>query len=87
MTSFLYAGIHRPVLLFATPDVHIHDLTVKTAIAGRGGKVVVDLADVVELERQGECADQRSRRRGAGSGQRRRSVADDRCAERAAVVH
>lgn len=41
---FPYTGIHRPVMLFATPDVHIHDLTVKTSIAGRGGKVAVDLA-------------------------------------------
>ncbi len=41
---FPYSGIHRPVLLFTTPDVHIHDLTVRTTIAGRGGKVAIDLA-------------------------------------------
>ncbi len=29
-------------MLFATPDVHVHDLTVKTIIAGRGGKVAVE---------------------------------------------
>lgn len=40
---FPYSGIHRPVLLFTTPDVHIHDITVRTAIAGRGGKVAIDL--------------------------------------------
>lgn len=40
---FPYSGIHRPVLLFSTPDVHIHDLTVRTTIAGRGGKVAIDL--------------------------------------------
>jgi beta-glucuronidase len=41
---FPYTGIHRPVLLFTTPDVHIHDLTVRTTIAARGGKVSLDLA-------------------------------------------
>lgn len=40
---FPYSGIHRPVLLFTTPDVHIHDLTVRTTLAGRGGKVAIDL--------------------------------------------
>ena len=40
---FPYAGIHRPVLLFTTPDVHVHDLTVRTTIAGTNGKVSVDL--------------------------------------------
>jgi len=40
---FPYSGIHRPVLLFTTPGVHIHDLTVRTTIAGRGGKVAIDL--------------------------------------------
>lgn len=40
---FPYSGIHRPVLLFTTPEVHIHDLTVRTTIAGRGGKVAIDL--------------------------------------------
>ena len=31
---FPYAGIHRPVWMFTTPDVHVHDVTVTTAIAG-----------------------------------------------------
>lgn len=37
---FPYAGIHRPVLLFTTPDVHLHDVTVKTTL---DGKVSIDL--------------------------------------------
>lgn len=41
---FPYAGIHRPVLLFATPDVHLHDITVRTTVAGRSGKVSIVLA-------------------------------------------
>ena len=40
---FPFAGIHRPVLLFATPDVHVHDVTVRTTIAGRTGKVAIEL--------------------------------------------
>ncbi len=40
---FPYTGIHRPVLLFATPDVHIQDITVRTTIAGRNGKVALDI--------------------------------------------
>jgi beta-glucuronidase len=37
---FPFAGVHRPVLLFTTPDVHLHDVTVKTSL---DGKVQVDL--------------------------------------------
>lgn len=40
---FPYAGIHRPVLLFATPDVHLHDVTVRTTLDGGTGKVSIDL--------------------------------------------
>ncbi|MBB6094099.1 beta-glucuronidase [Povalibacter uvarum] len=38
---FPYAGIHRPVWLFTTPDVHVHDVTVKTDIDGKAGVVSV----------------------------------------------
>src|SRR5262249_48139664 len=31
---FPYSGLHRPVLLFATPADHVHDLTVTTTRAG-----------------------------------------------------
>jgi beta-glucuronidase len=41
---FPYAGLDRPVLLVATPDVHLQDLTVKTALAGTAGEVEVALA-------------------------------------------
>lgn len=37
---FPYAGIHRPVLLYTTPDVHLADVTVKTSL---DGKVSIDL--------------------------------------------
>jgi beta-glucuronidase len=38
---FPYSGIHRPVWLFTTPDVHVHDVTVQTRIEGGTGKVSV----------------------------------------------
>ena len=40
---FPYSGIHRPVWLFTTPDVHLHDVTVQTRIDGSTGKVSVAL--------------------------------------------
>ena len=41
---FPYCGLHRPVLLVATPDVHLHDVTVRTGLAGTTGTVDVALA-------------------------------------------
>jgi beta-glucuronidase len=41
---FPYAGLHRPVLLMSTPDVHLHDVTVKTGLSGTTGLVEVALA-------------------------------------------
>jgi beta-glucuronidase len=38
---FPFAGIHRPVLLYTTPVESIADLTVRTAIDGREGRVRV----------------------------------------------
>jgi beta-glucuronidase len=40
---FPYAGIHRPVLLFTTPDVHVRDVTVRTTVVEHGGKVAVTI--------------------------------------------
>ncbi|MEP7243383.1 MAG: beta-glucuronidase [Gammaproteobacteria bacterium] len=40
---FPYAGIHRPVLLFSTPAVHIHDVTVVTTVQGGKGTVAVEV--------------------------------------------
>ncbi|HEV2353647.1 MAG TPA: beta galactosidase jelly roll domain-containing protein, partial [Puia sp.] len=40
---FPFCGIHRPVLLVATPQECIQDITVKTDIVGKTGKVSVDL--------------------------------------------
>lgn len=40
---FPYAGIHRPVLLFTTPDVHLRDVTVRTSVRGTSGAVAIDL--------------------------------------------
>jgi beta-glucuronidase len=40
---FPYSGIHRPVWLFTTPDVHLHDVTVQTRLDGSTGKVSVAL--------------------------------------------
>jgi beta-glucuronidase len=53
---FPYAGIHRPVLLFSTPDLHLHDVTVTTSLDGKvsialetsaawTGKATVSVAD------------------------------------------
>jgi len=41
---FPYCGLHRPVWLFATPDIHVHDVTVTTALAGDAGLVDVAFA-------------------------------------------
>jgi beta-glucuronidase len=38
---FPYAGLHRPVLLYAVPQVHIEDVTVTTDIADTEGHVKV----------------------------------------------
>jgi beta-glucuronidase len=40
---FPYSGIHRPVLLFTTPEIHVSDVTVRTTIAGSDGRVALDL--------------------------------------------
>lgn len=40
---FPYAGLHRPVLLFATPREYIRDLTVRTDFDGDDGVVEVDV--------------------------------------------
>jgi beta-glucuronidase len=37
---FPYSGVHRPVLLYTTPDVHLYDVTVKTSLDGR---IAIDL--------------------------------------------
>ncbi|GIL41671.1 beta-glucuronidase [Roseiterribacter gracilis] len=36
---FPYAGLHRPVLLFTTPAIHVHDVTVATSLNGSTGTV------------------------------------------------
>jgi beta-glucuronidase len=41
---FPYCGLHRPVVLHATPDTHLQDLTVTTGLAGDTGTVDVALA-------------------------------------------
>lgn len=38
---FPYSGLHRPVVLFSVPDVHIDDITVVTTIDGNDGVVRV----------------------------------------------
>lgn len=38
---FPYGGLHRPVLLHSTPDVHIADVTVRTELEGDDGVVWV----------------------------------------------
>jgi beta-glucuronidase len=42
---FPYCGLHRPVVLFATPDVAVQDVTVTTGFAGAAG--IVDVAFTV----------------------------------------
>jgi len=41
---FPYSGLHRPVVLSALPDVHVHDVTVFTGFAGTSGEVEVAFA-------------------------------------------
>jgi beta-glucuronidase len=59
---FPYAGIHRPVLLFTTPDIYLHDVTVKTTLDGKvsidleasapwSGKATVTISDDKRLEK------------------------------------
>lgn len=38
---FPYSGLHRPVWLCAVPPVHVRDLAVTTAVAGKSGSVEV----------------------------------------------
>ncbi len=38
---FPYSGIHRPVLLFSVPATHIDDVTVRTTLEGKDGRVDV----------------------------------------------
>lgn len=40
---FNYAGLHRPVVLYTTPRVHVADLTVTTGLAGSTGSVGYDV--------------------------------------------
>lgn len=42
---FPYCGLHRPVVLYATPDTHVQDVTVTTGLTGSTG--VVDVAFAV----------------------------------------
>jgi beta-glucuronidase len=71
---FPYAGIHRPVLLFTTPDVHLADVTVRTSL---DGKVSVELvvnsawsgtASVVVADDKGEARANIVLKGGRGSG-------------------
>jgi beta-glucuronidase len=55
-----YAGLHRPVILYAVPPVHVEDVTVVTEIDGTDGVVTVvirqsgsGLAGTIELAGQG----------------------------------
>jgi beta-glucuronidase len=41
---FPYAGLHRPVLLFSVPPVHVEDLTVVTTLEGGDARVTVKVA-------------------------------------------
>jgi beta-glucuronidase len=41
---FPYAGLHRPVLLFSVPAVHVEDLTVVTTLEGGDATVSVEVA-------------------------------------------
>lgn len=47
---FPYSGLHRPVLLFTTPQTHIEDLTVVTHIEGKDGLVEVKVNTVGETK-------------------------------------
>ena len=39
MDFFNYAGIHRPVKLYVTPTVYLHDITLHTNFTENVGKV------------------------------------------------
>jgi beta-glucuronidase len=40
---FPFCGLHRPVLLYAVPQVAIHDVTVTTELAGNQGRIAVEI--------------------------------------------
>ena len=39
MDFFNYAGIHRPVKLYVTPTLHLHDITLETDSSDNIGKL------------------------------------------------
>ena len=39
MDFFNYAGIHRPVKLYLTPTLHLHDITLETDVSDNVGKL------------------------------------------------
>jgi beta-glucuronidase len=45
-----YAGLHRPVVLFSTPQAHIEDISVATAIDGANGIVTVSVRQAGNLK-------------------------------------
>ena len=53
---FPYAGLHRPVLLFSVPAVHVEDLTVVTALEGGDARVVVKVAASRRVLREGTAS-------------------------------
>ncbi len=52
-----YAGIHRPVLLYATPATYIDDIVVKTDIEGTTGRVGYDVRLAVSDPDRMQAAD------------------------------
>jgi beta-glucuronidase len=38
---FPYTGLHRPVVIYSVPEIHIEDVTIRTDIEGDDGKVTV----------------------------------------------
>ena len=59
---FPYSGLHRPVTLFALPQTHLEDITVKTDIVGNSGLVHVAVqahgaAKTSQVQLQGDQTD------------------------------
>ena len=44
---FPYAGLHRPVILYSLPPIHIEDVTVTTNIAGETGLVNIQVKQTI----------------------------------------
>lgn len=53
MDFFNYAGIHRPVKLYVTPTLHLHDITLETDSTDNIGKLNFT-SSIAQLQKDNE---------------------------------